>query len=114
MYATSNPVSIGPSARRLKVLANPVGKFLLVERTRSHGEKDKCGLCLIGHELLAVELEECCGGDECNTLVAIHEGVILRESKRIRGRQARQVHVAFIGQEILRSCQRRLEQIVVA
>ena len=53
----------------------------------------------------AIHLQEQAGGDECGTLIAVDEGMVLNDPERVGGSQPARVIYLLIGEEILGASQ---------
>ena len=82
---------------RMQLVANPTGQSPLRESTVGNALHRRDDIRLSRVQVLSVQAKERVGAHECRALVAIHETMIPRETKRVGGGQSRDVHAVPVG-----------------
>lgn len=103
----------GRLARR-HVVPQPIREGGLVELAAGEGESEEHDFLFTGLDSEPVQAEKEVHGLECDALVSVHEGVVLRETEPVGRGQGGQICVGIVLVPVLRPPERRLQEPAVA
>ena len=95
------------------MLPQPGGVTGFVERVVGKRQHDSDNFGRLGHDRVAVFVQECETRQESGALVAVHESVVLAQPSGVCGSEIEQIRLA-ISEQIARSGQRRFDGTLVA
>jgi len=102
-----------PLPLRGEMSTHPMGQFAFTHRAISYGQHNLYHLGVGGPQLVAVELHKGGHGQESGPLVPIPIRVAGRQAPAVGCSKLRQVGLGFVVPPILRSCQSRLQSVLV-